>query len=190
MKDLFLEAIDELALGLAAEGYADHGFNVDSDQKAGWVMEKIRGHEEDCQRICDGCDVEIARLTAVKEAAQEKCEQQTSNLKYMLREYMKTVKVRCTKTQESYTMAAGKLIVKHKADKVDRDDKVLLSWMKENAPEYITEKVSYSPAWATLKDTLTVSGSEYMTKEGLIVEGVRLVPQEDEFIIQFTEVHG
>ena len=183
MADMFLELLDEMAMEESAEGTG--GFTVDDDQKAEWVLRKLRDEDAEYKRIESVCNAEMKRYAEALKTAAEKHERRTANLHAMLTEYMQSAKTKATKTQITYTLPTAKLIIKHKNPKVVRDDTALLGWLKDNAPEYIREKVSYTPAWAELKDSLIVSGDEYATADGLIVEGVRLEAQPDEFVIQY-----
>lgn len=183
---LFLDVVDELDINDIMSGN-ESGFTVDTDQKAEWVVKKIRQEHDTMQRIIDTCRSEIERYTSVIEDERERFERNSGNLIEMLNAYFSIVDKRSTKTQESYRLPSAQLIRKHKTPKVERNDDALIDWMKDNAPDYVMIRKSLSADWGEFKKQLTISGDEFVTSDGQIVEGVKLIPQPDEFRIVYDD---
>ena len=87
--------------------------------------------------------------------------------------------VKQTKTQISYTLPTGKLILKHQEPEYKPNDAELVPWLKTNRPEYV--KVKESADWAGLKKTLILDGTNMITEDGEIVPGIAVTPRPDIF---------
>lgn len=89
-----------------------------------------------------------------------------------------------TKTQMSYELPNGKLILKKVEPKYDIKDEELLPWLKKNDRAALV-KVKESPDWAALKKTLKVGpdGKSMITADSEIVPGITVLPQEDKFSV-------
>ena len=88
-----------------------------------------------------------------------------------------------TKTQMSYDLPHGKLILKHMEPKYDRNDETLVPWLKANRPEMV--KIKEESDWANLKKELKISpdGTGMVTESAEIVPGITVIPQEDKFTV-------
>lgn len=103
--------------------------------------------------------------------------------KGLLREYMETVETRDTKTQRSYQLLSGKLVVKRSHVRVKRDDAVLAAWARENAPEYI--KSSETVLWGDLKPFLRVAGESVIYEgTGEMIDGLGVEETEEVFEVR------
>ena len=101
--------------------------------------------------------------------------------KDQLRAFFLTVDKKQTKTQESYSMLSGKLIMKKPTIKIVHDDSKILKWASENAKEYVKETLTSKLDWSTFKKDLDIdngmivnktTGEELSTIEGLSLEEV------------------
>ena len=88
-----------------------------------------------------------------------------------------------TKTQISYELPSGKLVLKHQEPKYETDDEALVPWLKTMWPELV--KVKESSDWANLKKQLTISpdGKSMITPDGEVVPGVTVTQREDKFTV-------
>ena len=105
-----------------------------------------------------------------------------------LRAYLDMVPAKKTKTQMSYELPGGKLILKQQAPEYDRNDEALLPWMKQNGYESLV-KVKESVNWAELKKTLTETpdGTGMMTTDGEVVPGIKVEQREPKFSVDLKE---
>ena len=88
-----------------------------------------------------------------------------------------------TKTQISYELPSGKLVLKHQEPKYETDDEALVPWLKTTWPELV--KVKESSDWANLKKQLAISpdGKSMITPDGEVVPGVTVTQREDKFTV-------
>ena len=169
-------------------------FVVDSDKKAEWCLNKIRAaevekknwkafYDERYKQICREMDATIERM------------------KFYLESYFRTVPHKRTKTQESYQLPSGKLVMKKVAYDFDTTDPAFLEWLKKNKmTEYI--KVEESTRWGEFKKFLlkdedgnfermpdpdTKEGDPVwrpVTQDGEIVPGVVVSVKQNEFRVE------
>jgi len=100
-----------------------------------------------------------------------------------LRGYMDVVPAKAAKTQSSYELPGGKLVLKHQAPKFETKDEELVPWLKANRPELV--KIKESSDWDNLKKELKISpeGTSMVTEDGEIVPGVTVTPRGDKFTV-------
>jgi phage host-nuclease inhibitor protein Gam len=101
----------------------------------------------------------------------------------MLADYFESVPHKQTKTQESYTLPGGKLILKTQNPEYKRDDKTVIEWLKQNnGGEFI--KVTESLAWADLKAKTAVLNGKLFSEDGEEIPGVEIIEREPKFIVE------
>lgn len=105
-----------------------------------------------------------------------------------LRAYLDMVPAKRTKTQISYELPGGKLVLKFQAPEYERDDAALVPWLKKNGMAELV-KVKESANWAELKKTLKEGpdGGTMITEYGEIVPGVKVIQREPKFTADPTE---
>lgn len=93
-----------------------------------------------------------------------------------------------TKTQVSYELPGGKLVLKAQAPEYERDDAELVPWLKNNGLTDLV-KVKESANWAELKKTLKEGpdGTCMITADGEIVPGVKVEQRPPKFTATPTE---
>lgn len=155
------------------------GFHVTDDKTAEWCMKKIREAEAD--RAMWKAHYE-AQMEKVNKAADESVAYFTARLE----EYFANVPHKATKTQESYTLPGGKLILKKQQPKFEVDDDTLVPWLKSNFMAHLV-KVKESADWATLKKVVNVSGSGVTTDEGEVIPGVTVTQRPDVFKVEMED---
>lgn len=89
-----------------------------------------------------------------------------------------------TKTQVSYELPSGKLVLKHQEPKFETQDAELVPWLKQNGLAEMVE-TKESAKWGELKKTLTLApdGMSMLTGDGEVVPGVVVTPREDKFTV-------
>lgn len=155
-------------------------FTVDDDQKAEWCLEKIREAKADLMKWIEFYVEQTDKVKA-------KCEARVAFFEGMLQRYFATVPHKVAKTQESYALPSGKLVLKDQAPEWDHDDEQLLPWVKENVPDLIRTKESVN--WSELKKELTViwnedGGQTIVNADGLIVPGITVTERPDVFKVE------
>lgn len=117
------------------------------------------------------------------EKAKEKRDRKVAWAETNLRAYFEIVPAKVTKTQKTYDLPSGKLVLKHQEPKYDTKDEELVPWLKANRPELV--KVKECSDWANLKKELKISpdGKAMVTQHGEIVPGVTVTQREDKFSV-------
>ena len=128
-------------------------------------------------------------LTAEKkcESIMEDLERRTSKIndeiefkRSQLKAFFLTVERKNSKTQESYSMLSGKLIMKKPTQKITHDDKKLLEWAEHNASEYIDQTVINKLKWAELKKVLAIRNGLIVNEAtGEALEGIKGIGIEE-----------
>lgn len=155
------------------------GFHVTDDKAAQWCMQKIREAETD--RAMWKAHYE-AQMEKVNKAADESIAYFTGKLE----EYFATVPHKATKTQESYTLPGGKLVLKQQQPKFETDDDALVSWLEANGRTGLV-KIKKSADWATLKKSLNFVGTNAVTVDGEIVPGVKVEQRPNVFKVEMED---
>jgi len=158
------------------------GFVIRDDNAAEWALQKIFDEKAELERLKALADSQIAVIMDKVEAAEKRFTSRTGYLKKALEEYMLTVKRKQSKTQESYRLLSGSLILKKPVVKIVKDDTKLLEYVKEHSPEYVkhTEAVD----WAEFKKTLTISGDVVVDSNGEVVSCLDVEEAPGEFMIR------
>lgn len=117
------------------------------------------------------------------EKARDKRDRKVAWAENNLRAYFDIVPAKVTKTQKTYDLPSGKLVLKHQEPKYETKDEELVPWLKANRPELV--KTKESSDWANLKKELAVSpdGTAMVTKDGEIVPGITVTQREDKFSV-------
>lgn len=152
------------------------GFHVTDDKAAEWCMKKIREAETD--RAMWKAHYE-AQMEKVNKAADESIAYFTGKLE----EYFATVPHKATKTQESYTLPGGKLVLKQQQPKFETDDDKLVPWLEANGRTGLV-KIKKSADWSTLKKSLNFVGENAVTVDGEIVPGVKVEQRPNVFKVE------
>ena len=152
-------------------------FVVDSDAKAAWALRKIKEAREDR-------DTWVAWYEKKIEEIKAQTDFDTMNLEKMLAEYFATVPHKKTKTQETYSLPDGKLILKTQNPEFKRDDKTVIDWLKkqENGGKFI--KVSESLNWEGLKKETAIFNGNVVDENGEIIPGITVNEREPKFVVE------
>ncbi len=154
-------------------------FNITDDQKAEWALAKIREARADRDRWIEFYKDQIEKVKA-------ECDDNTANLEFMLRGYFAERSAegftKSTKTQESYQLPGGKLVLKKQQPEFDHDDEILVPWLEKNAPEFI--KIEKSSKWGELKKTCEVYGDSVVNSDGEVIPGVTVTERADKFVVE------
>lgn len=161
-------------------------FTVDNDMKAEWCLNKIRKAREQQSREKAELQRQMQFYQDQMEIIDRKTEEEVGFFESMLRDYFSSRVdegfTKSTKTQTAYKLPTGKLVLKKQNPDFVRDDATVIAWLKENGGQFIKTKESLD--WAELKKTVTVNGGSIVTADGEIVPGVKVVSNEDTFIVE------
>lgn len=152
------------------------GFVIDTDAKAGWALQKIREARADRDAWVKWYEDKIKEIT-------EQTDFNTMNLERMLAEYFATVPHKKTKTQESYSLPGGKLVLKTQNPEYKRDDKTVIEWLKANKMTDFV-KVKEELAWSDLKGATAAFEGHIVTEDGEIVPGIEVIERDAKFVVE------
>lgn len=158
-------------------------FTIRDDNAAEWALKKIRTEDERYARLRAVCEAQVEFYTRKIAEYDRQLERRTGYLQSLLEGYFSEVDHKRTKTQESYELPSGKLVLKHQRPKVTRDDELLADWCMMNGHEAEVEYVT-KINWADLKGKLTETATGYVDENGEIVPGITLEEREDVFRVE------
>jgi phage host-nuclease inhibitor protein Gam len=154
----------------------EEDFVIDTDEKALWALKKIKNARDDRDMWVEWYQQKIREITEQTDFA-------TENLETMLAAYFETVPHKKTKTQETYSLPGGKLILKTQNPEYKRDDKTVIEWLKANGQDQFV-KVEEKLDWAGLKAATAAFEGQIMTEDGEIIPGVEVVEREPKFVVE------
>ena len=160
-------------------------FVIDDDNKADWAIRKIDEEKQEFNRIRELAEEQTARIEQKVEAAERRFNQRTSYLRSLLDSYFMQVPHRKTKTQESYRLLSGSLVLKLPKVKPVYEEDELVEYLKESGmPDYI--KTEEKARWGELKKLLDLSqGKHPVIKDtGELVECIRVEETPAEFKVE------
>lgn len=161
-------------------------FEVDNDMKAEWVLSKIRRIRADQKKEVDELTRQMQFYKDQMDMIAKRADEDVAFFESMLIPYfadrMDGGFTKATKTQTTYKLPTGKMVLKHQAPEYERKDDELLPWLEKNLPEMV--KVKKEPNWAELKKAVKVVGDSVVTKDGEVVPGVKVTEREDKFEVE------
>lgn len=159
-------------------GETENRFRVTDDKSAEWCLTKIREARQEAEKW-------TAHYRQQMEKVQKEAENSVVYFEGLLSEYFDTVPHKATKTQQSYALPSGKLVLKKQQPQFATDDAALVPWLKSNAMTELV-KVKESADWAALKKLVTVTpdGASVMDENGEVVPGVIVTQRPDVFKVE------
>ena len=160
-------------------------FEIEDASTADWAIRKINDERERADFFIECAKSEIEKLKGQIKEMEEKCERSTQFLTGCLTKYFERTEVpkKKTKTQESVTLPAGKII--KKLPRIDyimangeeviknKSDDNFLNEVQELNPDFIKTKAEVD--WATLKKHLAFDedGNVMLADTGEYIESLK-----------------
>lgn len=159
-------------------------FVIDDDEKADWALRKIAEEKQEYDRIHDLADNQIRVIEEKVEVAERRFNQRTSYLQSLLGQYFVKVPHKKTKTQETYQLLSGKLVLKLPRVKTNYDKEDLLQFLKDNSYQNYIE-TEEKAKWGEFKKLLDLSSGTAIIKEtGEVVDCITLEDTPMEFKVE------
>lgn len=158
------------------EAINNETFVIDTDAKALWALQKIKEARADRDTWVAWYQQKIKEIT-------EQTDFDTMNLERMLGEFFLTVPHKKTKTQESYSLPGGKLILKTQNPEYKRDDKKVIEWLKQNNGSQFV-KVKEELDWSGLKAATGTFEGNVVTEDGEVIPGIEVINRDAKFIVE------
>ena len=165
-------------------GSEDMRFVIDNDVKADWALRKIAEDKQEFDRIRELADGQIEKIEEQKAASERRYNYRTAYLRSLLCQYFAQVPHRATKTQETYQLLSGKLVLKLSRPKpVYREDE-LLQYLKDNGlDDYV--KTEEKAKWGEFKKLIDTSDNKAVMKDtGEIIDCIRFEQTPEEFKVE------
>lgn len=180
LKD-FMEDIEIKELEIREE----NGFEINSDQQAGFMMRKLTEARERRESIIDAAKKERDRITATIDLWEEKEVKSADNniefLESLLKSY--AIKVLDGSDKKSLKLPFGTLAFKKQQPKYIYDDAALLAYLEINNEEFISKKITLSPNKVEIKKAGVIKdGHLYIDDKQ--VTGIEVEILEDKFEIK------
>ena len=159
-------------------------FVVDNDQKADWAARKVAEIDADTARWEKFYTEQIEKVRKANDF-------RAAYFRRMLQDYFFTVPHKKSKTQSSYQLPSGRLIMKAQGPAYERDDATVIKWIYENSDTpgmFINTKETLN--WSELKkalegeDGIAISDGQVVTPDGEIVPGIKVVERPNVFKVE------
>lgn len=181
----FINAEDEKNAGINAEEVANNTFAIQTLDQADYILRRLNQTKQEIEHIKEigqrkkeeYCEKIDRFIEANTKGAYSSVSYLESLLRTFLEDYTKDKKSKSLKLPE------GTLSLRAQKPKYVYNDDLLLSWLKDNATEFIKEKVTVSPDKDKLKKEVEISGDK-LIYNGLVIEGVDIVEQKDAFSVK------
>ncbi len=160
------------------------GFSINDDAVADWAVRKIAEEHAELDRLKSIAEQQINEINMKIKYEEEVVARKTSFLKGCLNQYFHSVPHNATKTQESYKLLSGSLVMKLGSQKMVKDDSELVAYFHQNnMSEYI--KTEEKPIWAEFKKNLSIiDGKVIDTTTGEVVDVVKVEEVPESFEVK------
>lgn len=162
------------------------GFVIDTDAKANWAIKKIKEYEAERDRLLAIVQSEQAELNWKAAKINSQCEAGTGYLRTLLINYFGTVPHKETKTQESYKLLDGSLVMKKPQVKIVRPetDNDLIGYLEETQPELV--ETIRRPFWGDFKKNLVIGedGKVVDMSTGEVLDFIKTEETEQSFEVK------
>lgn len=173
---------------IETEKEREENWTVDDAGKAEWAITKIKTARTEIQKAKQKRDELIAHA---EEIFKQDTAQLDDDIKFFTQKLKPYAENHLIGKSRTIKLPAGKLKFTKQPDKFIFDggeeasskSEKLLEWCQKNCPTYIKQKVTYSVDWAALKKNLVAENSEVCTKDGEIIDGLKIYPQTDNFFV-------
>lgn len=157
-------------------------WQVTDDQGAEWCLAKIREANAEKEKWRGYYEEQLRKINK-----REDC--RIAFFENKLAIYFGSVPHKETKTQQSYQLPSGKLVLKKQGPEWEHDDEKLLPWIKDNYEgDFI--KVKESINWSALKkafqedECIDTAYGGLMTDSGEIIPGIHIVDRPEKFVVE------
>ena len=150
------------------------------DDSAEYLLRRIREANAQYERMESWYDMQLKKCAEIRDRTVAWAER---GLRYYLEVNPAAKK---TKTQLSYELPGGKLVLKAQQPEYERDEEKLVAWLKKNDLGGMV-KVKETANWAELKKTLKADGDCMVTTDGEVVPGIKVIEREPKFTATPTD---
>jgi len=148
------------------------------DASAEYMLKRIREADEQYAKMADWYDFQKAKAKKIHDDTVAWAEGN-------LRAYFEMVPTKNTKTQRSYDLPGGKLVLKQQEPKFEKEDEArIVAWLKKNKLKDFV-KVEETANWAEMKKAMKVqvNGETVCTEDGEVIPGMKATIREPKFSV-------
>lgn len=158
-------------------------FRVTGKDSANWCLRKIRALKSEMDENIKMAREEIERIQEWLEQVNTPLENSVKHFEALLEEYHIQV-ISEDPDRKTIKLPHGTLKLRARQPEYKRDEKTLLSFLKDNGlNEFI--KVIEKPEWGVLKKNVELAGDKVVHRDtGLIVEGVTVEKRPPGFTVE------
>ena len=151
----------------------EQGFRITDDGGARWAVEQMKAADEEYER-------DLIWYQGLIEKAMAKRDARKARMTEYLRDYAEMVPMKETKTQKSYPVPGGRLVLKKATTKLAHDDEKILAALRDQGrTEYIKTVTVEKLDWAGLKKEVTETGE--------LVDGITIEEVPETFTVQIEK---
>lgn len=144
-----------------------------NDVQADEMITEIKEMESDKLRFENIAKQKIDIINHSLESSIVRINDQIQFHKDQLAAFFLTVNKKDSKTQQSYSLLSGKLVMKKATTKLVHDDKKLIEYCKTNASEYIKQIVTDTLDWKGFKSNIEILNDQiFSSSTGEVLEGL------------------
>lgn len=160
-------------------------FKIVSDLMAEWAIKKISKATEEYERLVRLANDEIKQINSRMMQEENKYINSTGYLKNKLFEYFCKVAHKETKTQETYKLLSGTLVLKKPCKKINKPlDQDLLNILHQTGENEFIEMIE-KPKWAEYKKTLTITPDGTVVNANGEIVSIEAIDEPGEFNVKF-----
>lgn len=169
--------------GVIEEGEAKERFKINDLDGANWAFRKLKAILEKENEIKGLMQKEIERIQNWAKDELDKLENSTQFFEGLLTEYFIAEKEKDPKFKISTPY--GKVSSRKQQPKWNYDNDKVIEWLKENNMDLV--RVKHEPDKVAIKKTYKVAGTNVVTEDGEIVEGITIEERPDSINIKVVE---
>lgn len=144
-----------------------------TDYDADELLTDIADLKSEKKRYEDIAIEKIENIQFTVSLKTQKIDDEIQFKKDQLAAFFLTVNKKDSKTQQSYSLLSGKLVMKKATTKLVHDDKKLIEYCKTNASEYIKQIVTDTLDWKGFKSNIEILNDQiFSSSTGEVLEGL------------------
>lgn len=158
-------------------------FRIENLEAANWAFRKLAAIERKRKEIQELANKEIERIKAWQEKEERSLDNSKEYFEGLLTEYFAREREKDPKFKISTPY--GKVSARKQQPKWHYDEDKLVKWLKENNQNLL--RVKYEPDKDKIKKTYKIVGTNVVTEDGEIVEGITIEERLEKVIIKVVE---
>ena len=158
-------------------------FKIENLEAANWAFRKLAAIEKKRKEINDLANKEIERIKAWQEQEERGLDSSKEFFEGLLTEYFAREREKDPKFKISTPY--GKVSARKQQPQWNYDEDKLVKWLKENNQDLI--RIKYEPDKNEIKKTYKIVGTNVVTGDGEIVEGITVEERPEKITIKVVE---